>query len=200
MNLLIVICGALIISGKLYRGADSAAGDIGHYFVFPAGPRIGFEADSTLTDVASRTAIAGAAATLAARKLAPHLFMLSGTDVEQITSDALATAIAKGDQRIEQLVRGRCHILGIVLSNLVDFLNPEMIVLGGGLTEAMPALVRDEVEAGIRAHSTSIAAKNLEVVVATLKEKSVAAGAAKLATQVSNSSTLSNVISSPVRS
>jgi len=180
------IGGALIIDGKLYRGANSTAGNIGHYFVFPAGPRNDFEADSTLNDVASGTAIAGAAATLAARKLAPHLLKLSGTDVQNVTNDILAEAIAKGDQWIEKLVRSRCHILGIILSNLVDFLNPEMIVLGGGLTKAMPAIVRAEVEAGIRAHSTSDATKNLEVVVAKLKDRAVAAGAAKFATQPYN--------------
>src|SRR5262249_15167533 len=156
-------------------------------FVFPAGPRSGFEADSTLNDVASGTAIAGAAATLAARKLAPHLFKLSGTDVPNVTSGILAEAIAKGDQWIEKLVRSRCHILGIIRSNLVDFLNPEMIVLGGGLTKAIPAIVRAEVEAGIHAHSTPESTRNLEVVVAKLTDHAVAAGAAKFATQVSNS-------------
>jgi glucokinase len=174
-------------NGKLYRGADAIAGDIGHYFVFPAGPRNGFDADSMLDDVASRTAIAGAAATLAAKKLAPQLFKLSGTDVENVTSDALARAIAKGDRRIEKLVRSRCHILGIVLSNLVDFLNPEMIVLGGGLTKAMPAIVRAEVEAAIRAYSTSKATKSLAIVVAKLKGHAVTAGAAKLAIEGFNS-------------
>ena len=56
-----------------------------------------------------------------------------------------------------------------------------MSVLGGGLTEAMPDLVRDEVEAGVRANSKPESKKSLEVVVAALKDHSVTTGAAKLA-------------------
>jgi hypothetical protein len=60
-------------------------------------------------------------------------------------------------------------------------LNPEMLVLGGGFTDAMPDIVRDEVEAGIRAHSTDGAAGPLKVVAAQLKDHAVTTGAAKFA-------------------
>ncbi|PYS27760.1 MAG: hypothetical protein DMG11_15255, partial [Acidobacteria bacterium] len=107
---------------------------------------------------------------------APHLLKSVGTDITNVSSGSLAKAIAQGDDEIDKLVRNRCHTLGIALSNLVDFLNPEMIVLGGGLTEAMPDLVRDEVEAGVRANSKPESKKSLEVVVAALKDHSVTTG------------------------
>jgi predicted NBD/HSP70 family sugar kinase len=71
-----------------------------------------------------------------------HLLDSVGTDVKKITSTALADAIEQGDADVEELVRNRAGILGIVLSNMVDFLNPEMIVLGGGLVDAMPTSSR----------------------------------------------------------
>jgi glucokinase len=93
----------------------------------------------------------------------------------------LAKAISAGDKFIEELVRSRAQIVGIVLSNMVDFFNPEMIVLGGGLTEAMPEIIRQEVAAGIRAHATSQALPGLQIVTAKLMGHAVTTGAAKLA-------------------
>ena len=68
-----------------------------------------------------------------------------------------------------------------MLSNLVDFINPELVVLGGGLTDALPDIVRSEVEAGIYDHVTEDAKQGLRVVTSALKGRAVAAGAAKIA-------------------
>jgi glucokinase len=175
------IGGAVIIGGKLYLGATGHAGDIGNYLVQPFGPLAGSARQGVLDDIASRTAIAGQAATLAAKQWAPNLLAAVGTDVQKIKSTALAAAIKAGDDTIEELVRSRAQIVGIVLSNLVDFLNPELIVLGGGLTDAMPELIRDSVDAGIQGHATENARKAVKVVVAQLSDHAVTTGAAKLA-------------------
>jgi glucokinase len=180
------IGGALIIDGKLYRGASGHAGNIGHYLLQSFGPLAGSDRHGILDDVASRAAIAGEAATLALKRSASNLMKSAGTDVKNIGSSALAEAIAKGDKSIEELVRSRSHILGIVLSNIVDFLNPEMIVVGGGLTDAMPEIIRSEVEAGIRAHSTDHAQQGLTIVASKLKRHAVTTGAAKFALDASS--------------
>jgi glucokinase len=101
--------------------------------------------------------------------------------VRQIRSSALAEAIRSGDKAIEELVRSRMRIAGIVLSNIVDFLSPQMIVVGGGLTDAMPELVCAEVMAGILAHSTGAASHSLKVVTAEHAGHAVTIGAAKFA-------------------
>jgi len=179
------IGGAVIIDGKLYRGASGHAGDIGHYLLQPFGPLSGSDRHGVLDDVASRTAIAAGAAVIALKHAAPHLLKIAGTDVKKISSSVLAESIEKGDQEIERLVRSRSQMVGIVLSNIVDFLNPEMVVLGGGFTDAMPDIVRKEVEAGIRAHSSEEAGKALKVVAAKLNGHAVTTGAAKLALDLS---------------
>jgi glucokinase len=181
------IGGALAIDGKLHLGASGEAGNIGHYLLHAFGPLAGSERHGILDDFASRLAIAGTAATFAAKNWAPHLLKSVGTDVNNIKSSAFAEAIAAGDKAIEELVRSRVQIVGIVLSNMVDFLSPEMIVLGGGLTDAMPDLVRDEVEAGIRAHSTRAALRGLKVVTTEHKGHAVTVGAAKFAVDSRNS-------------
>jgi glucokinase len=177
------IGGAIVSNGKLHLGASGLAGNIGNYMLQPFGPLAGSERHGVLDEVASRVAIAGAAASLALKNWAPNLLKNAGTDVRRIKSSDLAGAIRAGDKAIEELVRSRAHIVGIVLSNLVDFFNPEMVVLGGGLTDAMPKMIRDEVAAGIKAHSTAEARKGLQVVTTKLKGHAVTAGAAKLASE-----------------
>src|SRR5205814_1713198 len=125
-----------------HLGANGHAGDIGHYLIQPWGSAAGSDRIGILDDVASRVAIAGDAAAIAAKHSAPHLLKEAGTDVADIKSSELAEAVEKGDKAIENLVRSRAKIVGIVLSNLVDFINPDTVVLGGGLVDAMPELIR----------------------------------------------------------
>ncbi len=173
--------GALIVDGRLHVGASGHAGDIGNYTLHASGATEEPRRKEVLDNVASRTAIAGDAAALAAKRWAPKLRQGAGTDVRDIKSGDLAEAIAKGDKAVEKLVRARAAVVGAALSNLVDFLNPDLVVLGGGMVEAMPGLIRREVRQAIEAHSSPTAAAAVKVVVARLHDHAVTAGAARLA-------------------
>jgi len=173
--------GALIIDGKLHLGASGAAGDIGNYLLHTVDVSQEATRKESIDSVASRTALAGAAAALAAKRKAPELSQGAGTDVKAIKSGDIAQAIEKGDKAVEKLVRSRAALVGVALSNLVDFINPDGVVLGGGLVEAMPALYRREIEKSIRAHAAPQAARALKVVVAKLHDHAGTVGAAKLA-------------------
>ena len=124
---------------------SGSAGDIGNFLLSSASGAVEASRRQVLDSVASRPAIAGEAAALAAKHRAPVLRKFAGTDVDDIGAGDIARAIRKGDKAVEKLVRGRADIVGTALSNLVDFINPDMVVLGGGLVEAMPALLRAEV-------------------------------------------------------
>lgn len=172
--------GAVIIDGRLHLGATGHAGDIGNYLLHAV------DADESprkevLDNVVSRTAIAGVAATLAAKRHAPELRKVAGTDVTDIKAGDLADAIRRGDKKLEKLVRSRARVAGAALSNLVDFINPDMIVLGGGLVEAMPRLIRREIAKSIESHASPKAAKAVKVVTAKLGNHAGTMGAAHLA-------------------
>ena len=96
-------------------------------------------------------------------------------------SGELAEAIDHGDKSIEDLVRSRMRTVGIVLSNFIDFINPDLVLLGGGLVESMPKLVREEVKRAIKDHATPDAGRAVRVVVSKLKRHAVTTGAAQLA-------------------
>jgi len=173
--------GALMIDGRLHLGATGRAGDLGNYMLHAVDVSVEPTRKEVLDNVASRSAIAGQAATLAAKHRAPTLKRLAGTDVRDIKASDLAESIRKGDKAVEKLVRSRASVIGTALSNLVDFLNPDMIVLGGGLTEAMPVIVRGEIRRSIDAHAVPKAARAVKVVVARLHNHAGTTGAAKLA-------------------
>ena len=173
--------GALIIDGRLHLGATGQAGDIGNYILHAVDISQELPRKEVLDSVASRTAIAGDAAALAAKHGAPALEKLAGTDVSCIKASVLAESIRLGDKSVEKLVRSRASVVGTALSNFVDLINPDMVVLGGGLVEAMPQLMRSEVKRAIEAHAAPKAVKALKVVVAKLDGHAGTIGAACLA-------------------
>jgi glucokinase len=178
--------GALIIDRKIYLGATGRAGDIGNYLLYSIGAAQVSPRKEVLDAVASRTAIAGEAAALAAKHRAPALRAAVGTDVDDIGAGDLARAIKDGDTAIEKLVRSRANVVGAALSNLVDFINPDMVVLGGGLVEAIPGLIRREVRKSIDAHAAKKAARSVKVVTAKLHRHAATVGAALLAIDTMN--------------
>jgi glucokinase len=180
--------GAMIVDGRIHLGATGSAGDIGNYLLTSVDVSIDSPRKYVLDGVASRTAIAGEAAALAAKHKAPALRKDAGTDVDDIRAGDIAQSIRKGDKAIERLVRSRANIVGAVLSNLVDFINPDVIVLGGGLVEAMPALIRSEVRKSINAHASRKAARAVKVRVAKLHRHAGTVGAARLALDMLNGS------------
>jgi glucokinase len=178
--------GALIIDGRLHQGATGRAGNIGNDQLQSLDIAMTGAHKDVLDNAASRTAIAGEAAALAAKHRAPALRKNAGTDVDDIKAGDIARAIREGDKAVGRLVRSRANLVGAALSNLVDFLNPDLIVLGGGLVEALPDLIRREVRRSIDAHAARRAAKAVKVVVAKLHSHAGTAGAARLAMDVLN--------------
>ena len=171
--------GAMVIDGRLHLGAAGIAGNIGNYVLHAVDTAHDAPRKEVLDNVASRTAIAGDAAVLAAKERAPKLKRAAGTDVKEIKSGDLADAIRKGDDAVEDLVRSRAAVVGTALSNLIDFINPDMVVLGGGLVEAMPTLLRQEIDKAVKAHASTGAAKAMKLVTARLHDHAGTIGAAR---------------------
>ncbi|HKQ39940.1 MAG TPA: ROK family protein [Verrucomicrobiae bacterium] len=174
------VAGAAIVNGTLYTGATGMGGQLGSILTHHIGG-VDTLADYAILDrVASKAAIAGAALGLAAKQWAPNLYKEVGTDLAKVTWGALRRAIRKGDKQIEDLLRARLRIAGSALSNVVNFMNPELLVLGGGLAEEMPQLVRSEISRGLKQYLPPEILRPLTVKVARFKNESGALGAAHL--------------------
>jgi glucokinase len=177
------IGGGLIYEGHIFRGKQSSCLEIGHMPVVPNGAPCGCGRRGCLETVASRLAMSAEIAKAAYRGQAPHLLRVAGTDLANIRSGTLAEAIEAGDKIVEQIVRDGARHLGVALAGVVNLLLPDVIVLGGGLAEALPELFLDEVgtELQQRVMPTMVSAFTLKV--AELGDDAGVMGAAAWARQ-----------------
>ncbi|MBP7831167.1 MAG: ROK family protein [Kiritimatiellae bacterium] len=172
--------GACVYEGKLFRGKKGSCMEIGHIPVEPDGRLCGCGQRGCLETIASRLGIAAEAAMAAHRGEAPHLLGLAGTDIGAMKSGALAKAIEAGDGVVEQIVRHAAQKLGIALAGVVNLLAPDVLVLGGGLVEAMPSLFLGEVRRAIEDGAMAMYADDLKIAPARLGDAATAMGAAAL--------------------
>ena len=172
------IGGGCIYEGKIIRGRKNSCMEFGHIQVTPNGNLCGCGRRGCLETEASRLAISAAAAQAAFRGEAPHLLAAAGTDLSQIRSGVLAEAIEHGDEIIEKIVRNAAELIGVAVGDVVNLLAPDIIVLGGGLVEAMPKLFVDAVDEAARRSCMPSFGKVFKTVAAKLGDDANVLGAA----------------------
>jgi glucokinase len=175
------IGGACIYNGQLIRGRINSCMEIGHIHMQPKGRLCGCGRRGCLETVASRMAISAEAAEAAYRGQAPHLLELAGTDLASIRSGALSASIKDGDKNVEAIVRHAAKDLGIAVASVVNLLAPDVVVIGGGLMEAMPAFYLKDIRAAIKKQAMKPFTQHLKVVAAKLGDEAGVLGAAALA-------------------
>lgn len=131
------IGGGLILDGELWQGWRRAAAEIGHMIVLADGPYCGCGNRGCLEALASRTAIerdiwAGIKA--GRESLIPEL--LKNDDKARLTSGALAEALKRGDTLVADVLGRAQFYLGLGIASVVNFVDPELVILGGGVIEA----------------------------------------------------------------
>jgi glucokinase len=109
---------------------------------------------------------------------APHLLAEAGTDLAEIRSGTLAAAIKAGDTIIERIVRRAAELIGRAVGDIVNLLLPDVVVLGGGLVEAMPEIFVTGVEQAARLRAAPPFSKTFKVAAAKLGDDAVVRGAA----------------------
>lgn len=130
--------GGLVIDGELYRGHCGAAGEIGHMVILEGGPPCGCGRNGCAEALCSRTAIERdiRAAIDAGRKSAV-LEIMAARKKDRLTSGVLKKALEAGDEVVnEVLARTQMH-LGVFVANLINVMDPEVVVIGGGLIEKL---------------------------------------------------------------
>jgi glucokinase len=172
------IGGGCVYEGQVLRGKNVSCIEIGHMQVNPNGLTCGCGRIGCLETEASRLAISAAAAMAAFRGEAPHLLAAAGTDLANIRSGVLAEAIQAGDVAIERIVERAARLIGWTIGDVVNLLAPDVVVLGGGLVEAMPEIMVEEVEQAARQRAAPPFAKTFKVLAAKLGDDAVVRGAA----------------------
>ncbi|MGE3270942.1 MAG: ROK family protein [Chloroflexota bacterium] len=127
------IGGGLILNGGLYRGADGAAGELGHMTVDVNGPPHNCGMVGCLEVMASGTAIARQAQEAVEAGRSPELARLAGIHGE-LTAAEVDLAADAGDPAAQEILARASGYLGVGLANYINIFNPEAIVIGGGVT------------------------------------------------------------------
>jgi glucokinase len=132
------IGGGLILNGRLYRGARYTAGEVGHIVLLADGPMCGCGKHGCAEALASRTAIEREVwARIADGRecLVPAILEEQGREV--MSSSVLASALEKEDAVVQEVMAQAEYYMGLLVANVVNLLDPQVIVLGGGVVERL---------------------------------------------------------------
>jgi glucokinase len=168
--------GGIILNGELWRGADGSAGEVGHMPIEPFGGVVcGCGGEGCLEVYASGTAIVRMA-----KESLPDYANSILHAAARLTAEEVYRAGKKGDQLALEVFRRMGAYLGVALATLVDVLNPEMIVIAGGLANSWDLFAKHAIQQmSVRAFPLPVA--NVQVKRGECGDNAGLLGAASLA-------------------
>ncbi|MBM3946430.1 MAG: ROK family protein, partial [SAR202 cluster bacterium] len=135
--------GAGIIRGRgLYRGANGAAGEVGHMVITPGGPECACGKLGCWEALVSGTAIARDARERMSRGEPSLMLEMLRGEIRRATSEMVGEAAARGDELANDVLANAARLLGIGLANLVTVFDPEVVVVGGGVAQLGDVLLK----------------------------------------------------------
>lgn len=167
--------GGIIANGRLYRGANGAAGEIGHMIIDAGGPPCSCGKNGCLEALINGKALVERAQRLMAEG-GPTLL----SDVDELSGETINEAAMAGDPVALKAVTETGHWLGVGLVNIVNILNPEVIVIGGGLSNLGDLLIEPAREV-MTAWAFPLAVSAVRIEIVQLGEQSGALGAVAVA-------------------
>ncbi|MFH0768407.1 MAG: ROK family protein [Chloroflexota bacterium] len=176
------IGGGIIIDGRLYSGASGGAGEVGHMTIDTNGPVCNCGNIGCWETLASGTALAKKAIRrINAGEKSLLTEMVEGK-IENITAKEVSLAAQNGDHLASEVVTRVINYLGIGMVNLVNILNPEIIIVGGGMSK-MGDLLFDPLRQIVRERAFKLSAQAVRIVPAQLGDDAGVIGAAVFAFQ-----------------
>jgi glucokinase-like ROK family protein len=174
------IGAGIFIDGKIYRGAGGRAGEFGHITVNESGPLCSCGNTGCLETVASCGAIIQNVKAAIEKGIDSKIRELAGGDLEKISIELIARAAEADDSLAYRVLQRSASYIGIGLANLVNLLNPKVVIFGGALFREIPQLIADPLRRIIKQRSLEKSAQEVQLVVSTLGGEASALGAARL--------------------
>ena len=175
------IGGGIVHDGAMFRGAHGFAAEIGHFIVDPNGPMCGCGNRGCWETVASGSAITHAGREAVADHPDSRLASAAGGDPQAVTGKMVTTEAQGGDDLAIRILAEVGRRLGEGIAGLVNILDPDTVVVGGGAVEAGDLLL----EPARRAYRDAVEAPEhrpeVPIVAATMGNDAGAVGAAALA-------------------
>ncbi len=171
--------GGIVANGRIVRGASGYGGEVGHMAVEPEGRACFCGSRGCLKAYLSGPDLAAQAREALAAASAARFLALADGDPATIRAEHLFQAAREGDAAAQAIVDRAARILGIALGNLINGLNPELILLGGGVMAAADLLL-EPARAWARRYSFASAFAAAKIGLASLDKQSGIKGAAAL--------------------
>lgn len=168
---------ALFLNGQLYSGATGFAGEFGHITVSETGPLCSCGNRGCLEIMVSASALIRKARLGLTEGLSNTLIQLSQGDSKRLSVEMLADAAKKGDRFTLRLLSETATRLGSSLVGLTNLLNPDLIVIGGGVASAIGDLMLPEIERVVIDRAMIKSANQVKIRISKLQEKDWAFGA-----------------------
>ncbi|MEN8173113.1 MAG: ROK family transcriptional regulator [Chloroflexota bacterium] len=176
------IGSGFLLNGRIYCGVSGSAGEIGHITVDPQGPVCTCGNRGCLEVFSGGQAIAQLAQE--AMRLNGRTQLSSLASIDQITAKDVALAAQRGDLLAQQiLTRAGAH-LGTAVANLINLLNPGMVVIGGGVSQ-IGDLFLEPIRKAVNERSLQAAVQNVRITAAVLGQRSSLMGSVAQAITIS---------------
>ncbi|MGQ9461723.1 MAG: ROK family protein [Candidatus Fervidibacter sp.] len=177
------IGGAVILNGELVHGSSFAAGELGHISIDPNGLRCGCGNYGCIELYASGPAIAQRAREYVLKGAKTKLSTMVAP--EELTAEHVARAAQEGDLLAQLVLAEAGKLLGVALAGVVNLLNPNCIVIGGGVAQAGDWIL-EPVRWEVKRRALPDATKNLKILQAALGTNAGVLGAAALVFRSAN--------------
>jgi N-acetylglucosamine repressor len=174
------IGAGIFIDGKLYRGAGGSAGEFGHITVDENGPLCSCGNNGCLETVASCAAIIQGVRTAMEQGIDSKIRDLAAGDLERVSIELIAQAAAANDSLAFRVLHKAASYIAIGLADLVNLLNPRVMIFGGALFRAVPQLLEDPLRRIIKQRSLEKSANEVQLQVSPLGGEACALGASRL--------------------
>lgn len=172
------IGSGIIIDGKLLRGANFSAGEIGHMILKDyGGPMCGCGGTGCFETLASGPPIVKMAEEFIMGGKSAKFRELAGD--EPITPEIIARAASFGDEVAKTIYKTAGYWIGIAITNVVNFLNPEIVIIGGGVMNAGDLLL-DPIKKTVEERALKTAREKLIITQAKLGNNAGVIGASLL--------------------
>jgi glucokinase len=171
----------IVFDGRVYRGKTGAAGEGGHVSIDYRGPVCGCGKRGCIEILAAGPAIGARARAKLGAQHAPHssILDLAKGDVAAVTSEMVGQAFSAGDPLAREVLQETVELLAPWLGNIVDLLDPDVIVMGGGVA-AMLEPFFEEIKSLIPKWCVNPRAGEIPLLIAHYGEDAGIAGGAAL--------------------
>jgi len=177
------IGGGLVFEGKMFYGKSHGAGELGHMILREKGPKCSCGNKGCFEALASRTAIARDIEKEINKGKKSVLVAEGVESAQDMKSRALAEAYSAGDPLTRKVMDKAARYIGYAIAGLTNLLSPDVVVLGGGLVEAMQASYLDKIRAVVKKHAFAPSYKGLKIRPAMLGDDAGVLGAALIAVE-----------------